>query len=437
MRSPATRRRSRRGSANGSTTSTAGRRTSRSSAASGWRRCGRARRRLARWTTGRTADGDRALPRHRRRPIRRVLRRSARLRDGRADGRGVRPRPARGPDVVAGRSAEFGGAPDARPPAADARGLEPLRHRGRGLDGAGRHHDRCRCHLPQPDGDRARRKADPCRRPRRQPDRAVRATPMSDPGTFTKSEMMIVAAARELAGQHVCFVGVGLPNIAVNLAQRTVAPDLELVYEAGVFGARPARLPLSIGDPTIVTGATAVVSMLELFGYYLQRGLIDVGFLGAAQVDRFGNINTTVIGDYEHPTTRLPGSGGACEIAINAREVFVIMRQSKRSFVDRIDFRTSPGNLGGAEQAEPIRREGGWLGRGPSVVVTDLGIYHFDDAGEMRLDSLHQGATVEAVRETIGWDVAIAHDLAATPAPTDGELHLIREELDPGGAYTR
>ena len=219
---------------------------------------------------------------------------------------------------------------------------------------------------------------------------------------------MIVAAARELAGQRVCFVGVGLPNIAVNLAKRTVAPDLELVYEAGVFGARPARLPLSIGDPTIVTGATAVVSMLELFGYYLQRGLIDVGFLGAAQIDRFGNINTTVIGPYDHPTTRLPGSGGACEIAINARQVFVIMRQSTRSFVETIDFRTSPGNLGGAEQAERIRREGGWLGRGPTVVVTDLGIYHFDETGEMRLDSLHPGATVEAVRDTIGWEVAIA-----------------------------
>ena len=241
--------------------------------------------------------------------------------------------------------------------------------------------------------------------------------------------MMIVAAARELAEQRVCFVGVGLPNIAVNLAKRTVAPDLELVYEAGVFGARPARLPLSIGDPTIVTGATAVVSMLELFGYYLQRGLIDVGFLGAAQIDRFGNINTTVIGPYDHPTTRLPGSGGACEIAINARQVFVIMRQTARSFVERIDFRTSPGNLGGAEQAERIRREGGWLGRGPTVVVTDLGIYHFDEAGEMRLDSLHPGATVEAVRDTIGWDVAIAAELAATPAPSDA-----RAAPDPRGA---
>jgi glutaconate CoA-transferase subunit B len=254
---------------------------------------------------------------------------------------------------------------------------------------------------------------------------------------FGKSEMMIVAAARELAGQRVCFVGVGLPNIAVNLAQRTVAPDMELIYESGVFGARPARLPLSIGDPTIVTGATAVVPMVELFGYYLQGGLVDVGFLGAAQIDRFGNINTTVIGPYDHPRTRLPGSGGACEIAINARQVFVIMRQSARSFVERIDFRTSPGNLGGAEQSERIRREQGWLGRGPSVVVTDLGIWHFDENGEMRLDSLHPGATLEEVRATIGWEPRISDRLERTPAPTDEELRLIREELDPGGAYTK
>ena len=254
--------------------------------------------------------------------------------------------------------------------------------------------------------------------------------------TFSKSEMMIVAAARELAGQRVCFVGVGLPNIAVNLAQRTVAPDLELVYEAGVFGARPARLPLSIGDPTIVTGATAVVSMFELFSFYLQGGLIDVGFLGAAQIDRFGNINTTVIGPYADPKTRLPGSGGACEIAINARQVFVIMRQSARSFVEKIDFRTSPGNLGGAEQSERIRREGGWLGRGPSVVVTDLGIWHFDNDGEMRLDSLHPGATLDDIRATIGWEPRIAPILRVTAAPTPLELRLIRKELDPGGAYT-
>ncbi len=256
-------------------------------------------------------------------------------------------------------------------------------------------------------------------------------------GGFTKNEMMIVAAARELAGQRVCFVGVGLPNIAVNLAKRTVAPDLELVYEAGVFGARPARLPLSIGDPTIVTGATAATSMYELFALYLQGGLIDVGFLGAAQIDRFGNINTTVIGDYEAPRTRLPGSGGACEIAINARQVFVIMRQATRSFVERIDFRTSAGNLGGAETAERIRREQGWLGRGPSVVVTDLGIYHFDASGEMRLDWLHPGVTLDDVHAAMAWEPKVAESVGTTAQPTAEELRLIREELDPTGAYTK
>ncbi|CAN5555029.1 CoA-transferase subunit beta [soil metagenome] len=258
---------------------------------------------------------------------------------------------------------------------------------------------------------------------------------MSEAG-FSRSEMMIVAAARELAGQRVCFVGVGLPNIAVNLAKRTVAPDLELVYEAGVFGARPARLPLSIGDPTIVTGATAVTSMFELFGFYLQGGLIDVGFLGAAQIDRFGNINTTVIGDYAHPRTRLPGSGGACEIAINARQVFVIMRQSTRSFVERIDFRTSPGHPGGPD-AMRLRREQGWLGRGPSVVVTDVGIYHFDERGEMRLDSLHPGSTLQEVRAAMAWEPRLSEQVAETVPPTPAELHLIRSELDPGGVYTR
>ena len=176
--------------------------------------------------------------------------------------------------------------------------------------------------------------------------------------------------------------------------------------------------------------------MLELFGYYLQGGLVDVGFLGAAQIDRFGNINTTVIGDYDHPTTRLPGSGGACEIAINAREVFVIMRQCPRSFVERIDFRTSPGNLGGAEAA--ARPQGaGLAGPGPSVVVTDLGIYHFDEDGEMRLDRLHPGATLEDVQAAMAWRPKVADDLATTPPPTDEELRLIRAELDPEGVYTK
>jgi len=251
----------------------------------------------------------------------------------------------------------------------------------------------------------------------------------------TGTEMMIAAAARELAGSRVCFVGVGLPNIAVNLARLTVAPELELIYEAGAYGAQPARLPLSIGDPTIVTGATAAMPMLELFGYYLQGGRVDVGFLGAAQIDRFGNINTTVIGDYAAPTTRLPGSGGACEIAINARNVFVIMRQSRRSFVEAIDFRTSPGNLGGSEAAQRIRIEQGWLGRGPSVVVTDLGVYHFDEEGQMRLDSLHPGIELAHVREATGWDLRIADPLVGTSAPSLDELRSMREVLDPEGHY--
>ena len=242
-------------------------------------------------------------------------------------------------------------------------------------------------------------------------------TAMTGQPAFSATEMMIVAAARELAGQRVCFVGVGLPNIAVNLAKRTVSPDLELVYEAGVFGARPQRLPLSIGDPTIVTGATSVTSMFELFGYYLQGGLIDVGFLGAAQIDRHANINTTVIGDYAAPKTRLPGSGGACEIAQNAKSIFVIVRQSPRSFVEKLDFVTSVGTR--------VR-----------VVVTDLAIFHLVD-GELQLDALHPGVTLDQVRASMGWEPRLAPALAETTAPSDQELRMIREELDPAGVYTR
>jgi glutaconate CoA-transferase subunit B len=247
---------------------------------------------------------------------------------------------------------------------------------------------------------------------------------------FTAAEMMIVASARQLAGERVCFVGVGPPNIACNLARRTVAPDLELVYESGVYGSVPARLPLSIGDPTLATGSVQITSMFDLFAYYLQAGLIDVGFLGASQIDRFGNINTTVIGGYDTPKVRLPGSGGACEIAINAKKVFVIMPQSKRSFVERIDFVTSPGHLAGKRPAH-------W-GEGPSVVVTGLGVYRFaPDSGEMELASLHPGVTLEQVRPNTSWDIRVADDVEETTPPTEEELRLIREELDPGGAYRR
>ena len=269
----------------------------------------------------------------------------------------------------------------------------------------------------------------------------LRRVPMTDRTAsprFTKSEMMIAAAARELAGQRVCFVGVGLPNIAVNLAKRTVAPDLELVYEAGVFGARPARLPLSIGDPTIVSGATAAMSMFELFAFYLQGGLVDVGFLGAAQIDRFGNINTTVIGDYATPTTRLPGSGGACEIAINARQIFVIMRQS-RALVRRDGSTSGPRPATSAERPMP---SGSGASRAGSAAVhrsssPTSGSTTSTTTARCASTRSTRAPRSRQVRDTIGWEPRISPDLAVTPAPTGPELELMRVELDPGGTYIR
>jgi glutaconate CoA-transferase subunit B len=259
---------------------------------------------------------------------------------------------------------------------------------------------------------------------------------------YTPAELMITSSARALAGERVVFVGVGLPNIACNLARHTVAPDLELVYESGVYGARPARLPLSIGDPTLVSGATLVCPMPDLFMYYLQGGRIEVAFLGAAQIDRFGNINSTVIGSgadpverYQQPKVRLPGSGGACEIAIHAHKVFVIMRLKKRAFVETLDFCTSAGHLDGRRGA---RARLGMPGAGPQLIVTDKAIFRFaQDTGEMYLATVHPGVTVEEVQEEVSWPLQVAQDLAVTPPPTPEELRLIRSELDPGGAYTK
>jgi glutaconate CoA-transferase subunit B len=251
---------------------------------------------------------------------------------------------------------------------------------------------------------------------------------------YTKSEIMIAASARQLSGVTNCFVGVGLPNIVCNLAQRTVAPDLQLVYESGAYGARPERLPLSIGDPTLATGATAITSMFELFAYYLQAGLIDVAFLGGAQIDRYGNLNTTVIGSYEKPTVRLPGSGGACEIAIHARRILVIMRQAQRSFVETLHFRTSPGHSG--DPAHDVAR--GWSGSGPTNVVTDLATYAFDQAtGEMTLMTLHPGVSLDDVRANMGWEPRLSQDVGVTEPPSADELRLIRHDLDPKGVHTR
>ncbi len=248
---------------------------------------------------------------------------------------------------------------------------------------------------------------------------------------YSPSEMMIVAASRALAGERVVFVGVGLPNIACNLAQRTVSPELELVYESGVFGARPARLPLSIGDPTLVSGATSVVGMADLFLNYLQGGRIEVAFLGAAQIDRYGNLNSTVIGDYQNPKVRLPGSGGACEIAIHASKVYVIMPLSKRSFVDKLDFVTSPGHLSG----KPGQRlDLGLPGSGPHLVITNQAVFEFRE-GEMTLSSIHEGSTVEEIQRQVAWPLKVAEDLQVTPLPSEDELSIIRNDLDPDGMY--
>jgi glutaconate CoA-transferase subunit B len=254
-----------------------------------------------------------------------------------------------------------------------------------------------------------------------------------DERAYTPSEMMIVAAARALAGARTVFVGVGLPNIACNLAQRTGAPGLELIYEAGVYGARPARLPLSIGDPTLVTGATSVVSLADMFGLYLQGGRVDVALLGGAQIDRHGNLNTTVVGPYEAPDVRLPGSGGAIEIAINAGRTFIMMSLARRAFVERLDFLTTPGHLDGGDARQRLMP-----GEGPALVVTDKALFDFaNPEREMQLTSLHPGITLDEVRALVGWPLRLAPEIAETPAPAAEELRLVRAELDPQGLYRR
>ena len=254
------------------------------------------------------------------------------------------------------------------------------------------------------------------------------------PRDYTPAEMMMVTAARAMAGTRTVFVGVGLPNIACNLARRTVAPDLELIYEAGVYGARPARLPLSIGDPTLVTNATSVMSMADLFGLYLQGGRVEVALLGGAQIDRFGNLNTSVIGDYHTPQTRLPGSGGACEIAINAQRVFYIMHLKRRAFVEHLDFTTSTGYINGKVDRQAM----GIPGKGPQLVITDKALFNFESAThEMQLISLYPGSTLEQIDDAMGWKVKRADTLIETTAPTEQELHAIRVELDPQGRYSK
>ena len=240
---------------------------------------------------------------------------------------------------------------------------------------------------------------------------------------YTSAEMMAVAAARRLRNGAVCFVGIGLPSQAANLARATHAPDCVLVYESGTIGAKPTRLPLSIGDGELAETADAVVSVPEIFGYWLQGGRVDVGFLGAAQIDRFANLNSTVIGDYDRPTVRLPGAGGAPEIAAFARETIVMLRQSRRSFVERLDFCTTVGHGDGARARERL----GVTGRGVTCVVSDLGILEPDPVTrELTMTQTYRGVTSGERLEATGWKLRVADDLRVVDPPTGGELAALR-----------
>jgi glutaconate CoA-transferase subunit B len=251
--------------------------------------------------------------------------------------------------------------------------------------------------------------------------------------TYSSAELMIINAARLLRDGDAVFVGVGQPNLACNLAKRTHAPNLVMIYEAGVIGAEPARLPLSIGDPTLVSGALSVVSMYDIFANYLQRGNVDVGFMGGAQIDKYGNINATVIGDYAQPKVRLPGSGGSQEIAAWANRCYIMTPHQRRRFPEKVDFMTSAGFLGGRAEREATGVRGG----GMLAVVTDIGLLEPDVNGEMVLTALHPGKTVEQARENTGWNLKVASELRTTEPVTEKELQILRKDLDPDGLYLK
>jgi glutaconate CoA-transferase subunit B len=241
---------------------------------------------------------------------------------------------------------------------------------------------------------------------------------------YTADEMMTIAAARMVRNGATCFVGIGLPSAAANLARLTHAPSTVLIYESGTIGTKPAVLPLSIGDGELSETADTVVSMVEIFSYWLQGGRIDLGFLGAAQIDRFANINSTVIGDYDKPSVRLPGAGGAPAIAASCGEVLITLRQNKRAFVEKLDFVTSGGHLEGSGSRDRLR----FPGKGPTAVITDLGILTPDPVTkELTLTSLHPGVTVERVVDATGWKLKVAPELMTTAPPTAAELSVLRD----------
>lgn len=256
---------------------------------------------------------------------------------------------------------------------------------------------------------------------------------MNEMTEVSSSELMVIVAARMLKDGDSVLVGVGIPNLAANLAKKLHAPNLLMVYESGAVGSNPSRMPLSIGDPCLVTGAKSVCSMYEQFAYYLQGGRIDVGFLGGAQIDKYGNINSTVIGDYESPKVRLPGSGGACDIASNVKKIIVITPHEKRRFVEKVDFLTSPGFIDGKERWKELKLQGG----GPYAVITNLCTFKFDEVtGEMTVVSLHEGVTIEQVQENTPWEVKVADKLETTKSPTEVEVSALRS-LDPDKIYLR
>jgi glutaconate CoA-transferase, subunit B len=251
---------------------------------------------------------------------------------------------------------------------------------------------------------------------------------------YTPSEMMAAVAARELRDGEVVFVGIGLPNLACNLARATHAPRLVLIYESGAVGAVPERLPVSIGDPALVTGSLMVCSMADVFQCFLQNGRIQVGLLGGAQIDRYGNINTTVVGDYGKPAVRLPGSGGAAEIAIHAGRTVVISRLDKRVFPERVDFITSPGHRarGGS------RRDLGMPGSGPTKVITDKAVLEADpETGELILGGLYPGVDAAEIGAGVGWPLRSRSRRDNIDPPSSEELHLLREVLDPKRLYLK
>jgi glutaconate CoA-transferase subunit B len=252
--------------------------------------------------------------------------------------------------------------------------------------------------------------------------------------SYSPAEMMTAVAARELRDGEVVFVGIGLPNLACNLARATHAPGLVLIYESGAVGAAPERLPVSIGDPALVTGSLMVCSMADVFQLLLQNGRIEVGFLGGAQIDRYGNINTTCVGDYRHPKVRLPGSGGAAEIAIHARRTLVVARLDRRAFPATVDFITSPGQCSKGRR----RRDLGMPGAGPTRVITDKAILEADgETDELVLSALYPGIEAVEVEERIGWPLRRRTSLSQVDPPSERELSLLREVLDPQRLYLK